>query len=145
MMVILLRSISVYRLSRADVDEADSEFNGFICPSDRCGRVFSEPVWLTDLSQGPHKETYYACPFCFSRLKIDEILRDSERSGRKSHIEMEFSDSKGKRIGKLSEEKRVTVYECPHQFGYLKSRSKGSEIPDNCLTCPRILQCMAST
>lgn len=31
---------------------------------------------------------------------------------------------------------------CPHFVGYLKTRPKDSPIPDECLTCSRILQCM---
>jgi len=35
-----------------------------------------------------------------------------------------------------------TAFECPHQLGYLKKRSKDENVPDSCLTCPKILQCM---
>jgi hypothetical protein len=35
----------------------------------------------------------------------------------------------------------VTVV-CPHHLGYLKKRSKDESVPDSCLTCPKILQCM---
>jgi hypothetical protein len=31
---------------------------------------------------------------------------------------------------------------CPHHVGYLKSRGKSEGVPDGCLTCPKILQCM---
>jgi len=153
--VILLGGVGVSRLLRSDVGrggssvagEVDSELDGLGCPCVHCGRVFSEPVWLTDLSSKPREETYYACPFCFSRLEIDGILGDSERSGGKSRTGAEFSASasKGKGSEKMSGEKKAAIPECPHQFGYLRSRSKGSEIPDECLTCPKILQCMVST
>lgn len=132
--------VGVSRLVRGDLGRAGSsvasgvgsELNGFGCPCGHCGRVFSEPVWLTDLSCKPRGETYYACPFCFSRLETDAILGDSEHS-------------KGKVGEKVSGKQKVTVPECPHEFGYLRSRSKGSGIPDECLTCPKILQCMVST
>jgi len=153
--VIQLRTVGVSRLSRDNVEksaldvpgEGALELDGFICPSDRCGRIFPEPVRLTDLSHRPQEETYYACPFCFSRLNVDGILGDSDHFGGKTHVGAEFaaSASKGKASKKQSEEKMTAVLGCPHQFGYLRSRSKGSEIPDTCLTCPKILQCMAST
>jgi len=39
-------------------------------------------------------------------------------------------------------EKDSPVVSCPHHVGYLKTRSKDEAVPDNCLTCPKILQCM---
>jgi len=32
--------------------------------------------------------------------------------------------------------------ECLHEFGYLKNRPKGKPIPDECLTCPKMIQCL---
>lgn len=140
--------VGVSRLLRGDLgkgasdvsSEVISDIDGFVCPCERCGRVFSEPVRLTDFSRRPQEETYYACPFCFSRLNIDGILGDS-----KSLDGVFASTIKGNTIEKLGGEKIAVVSNCPRQFGYLRSRSKGSEIPDECLTCPKILQCMVST
>jgi hypothetical protein len=143
------------RLSRVDIgssfanlsDEVALEADGYTCPSDRCGRAFSEPLKLTNLSHRPREETYYACPFCFSRVDVHEILVDPERPDVTPYIEpvLSASPSKERRNEKISDENKIAVSECPHQFGYLKSRSKGAEIPDKCFTCARILQCMSST
>ncbi len=32
-------------------------------------------------------------------------------------------------------------FSCPHGLGYLAKRSKKSRIPDECLTCARMLDC----
>jgi len=88
----------------------------------RCGRAVSAPVRLTDLSRRPVEETYYACPFCFSRLDVEDAAEHSEHSH-------------GRKLA-------VAVSNCSHEFGYLRSRPKDSAIPDECLICPRILQCM---
>ena len=32
--------------------------------------------------------------------------------------------------------------ECPYHFGYLSERSKGEDIPEKCMTCKRLVQCM---
>jgi hypothetical protein len=32
--------------------------------------------------------------------------------------------------------------ECPHHFGYLADRSKNESVPQECLICPKILECM---
>jgi hypothetical protein len=150
-----LVEVGVLRLTRLDVersfsnvsDEVISESDGYTCPSDRCGRVFSEPLRLTDLSHRPHEETYYACPFCFSRVDVNEILKNPESPDLKPHIGpvLSASPSKNMRSEKISDEKKMTVSECPQKFGYLKDRSKGAEIPDKCLTCAKILQCMSSS
>jgi len=39
-------------------------------------------------------------------------------------------------------EKEFSTASCPHHVGYLKTRSKNETVPDSCLTCPKILQCM---
>ena len=152
-----MREVGIPRLPRVDIgssfpnlsDEVISGSDGYTCPSDRCGRVFSEPLRLTDLSNRPQEKTYYACPFCFSRVIVDEILRNPERADVKSHIGpvLSASPSEDQRDEKIDDKKKITVSECPHQFGfgYLKNRSKGAEIPDKCLTCANILQCMSSS
>ncbi|MEM3626666.1 MAG: hypothetical protein QXZ25_01425 [Candidatus Bathyarchaeia archaeon] len=33
---------------------------------------------------------------------------------------------------------------CPHSFGYLSQRRKGEKIPDECITCEKLLDCMLS-
>ena len=32
---------------------------------------------------------------------------------------------------------------CPHRFGYLKEHPKHTPIPNECLTCTRIMECLA--
>jgi len=32
---------------------------------------------------------------------------------------------------------------CPHYFGYLKEHPKNTPIPNECLTCTKIMQCLA--
>ena len=150
-----MREVGISRLPRVDMgssfpnmsDQVILESDGYTCPSDRCGRVFSEPLRLTDLSHRPQEETYYACPFCFSRVDVNEILRNPERPDANPHIGPVLSalPSKDQNNEKINDEKKITVSECPHQFGYLKNRSKGVEIPDKCLTCANILQCLSSS
>jgi hypothetical protein len=51
------------------------------------------------------------------------------------------SKSKKPTIDKGDEKEDIAVA-CPHHMGYLKKRSKDESVPDSCLTCPKILQCM---
>jgi hypothetical protein len=32
---------------------------------------------------------------------------------------------------------------CTHEFGYLKKRPKGTSIPDECLVCRKMIQCLS--
>lgn len=76
-----------------------------VCPNAKCGKMFQKALVLTDLSKKP-PETYYACPHCFSKVKI------MAKTG------------------------------CQYYFGYLKKIPKNASIPDECLTCPKITQCL---
>jgi len=108
-----------------------------VCGYERCGRAFDTPVRLTDFSRRPRLETYYACPYCFSKMHQGDEAEYHLHSGG-------FGVSgggvrKSLRGGTQESDRAVN---CPHHLGYLKTRSKDEAVPDGCLICPRILQCM---
>jgi DNA-directed RNA polymerase subunit RPC12/RpoP len=110
-----------------------------VCGYERCGRAFDVPLWLTDLSRKP-QETYYACPYCFSKMdEVDGDMTDHLHSG---GYELSGKDGGRKVKGGGGHRDVENVAGCPHSFGYLKSRGKSEGIPDGCLTCSKILQCM---
>lgn len=112
--------------------ESVAKGNGRSCES--CGHVFENAIQLTNFSATP-MQTYDACPFCFTRLEenaIEEpsrlkpaILEDSTPS------EHEHKETEDQKTG-----------DCPHYFGYLKKRPKKTPIPDSCLTCQKMMQCL---
>jgi len=117
-----------------------------VCGYERCGRSFAAPLRLTDLSHKPHLETYYACPYCFSKMDATELGDINEvklLSGGGYEISAPESLKKGKVGAQKDSGKPALAVNCPHQLGYLKTRSKNEAVPDSCLICPRILQCMA--
>ena len=114
-----------------------------VCVYDRCGKSFDSPVRLTDLSHRPRSETYYACPYCFS--KMDEAEHDVSHElklMKSSSYGIEAGDSSRRDTVRKENEKENMAIDCPHHMGYLKKRSKDESVPDSCLTCPKILQCM---
>lgn len=112
-----------------------------MCVYERCGKSFTAPVRLTDLSRKPRSETYYACPYCFSKMDESEHDYTHELKLTKTGTyEMATSDSSKKSAKNAVQEEMTT--NCPHHVGYLKKRSKDEAVPDSCLTCPKILQCM---
>lgn len=129
------------------------------CPNPKCHREIEEPILLNVLSATP-VEQYHACPHCFFKLDSDtENEQDTEQvSGPPSHPSLEkvldaISTQPQKEI---REEKEKTENElpakpaeeeaspswCTHHFGYLASRPKNDPIPQECLTCPKNVDCM---
>ena len=93
------------------------------CPYKGCGKSFEKPTVLTDSSTIP-RQNYYACPYCMS--KIDIVVEDTKIVDVKPTEYPKVFDSPAK---------------CVHFFGFLNSISKDAPIPDECLVCPKVLQC----
>jgi hypothetical protein len=93
------------------------------CPYKGCGMSFQKPSVLTDTTAMP-RETYYACPYCMS--KLDVIVEDLKIIGVKPAEYPKVFDSPAK---------------CARYTGFLNSISKEGPIPDECLVCPKVLQC----
>ena len=113
-----------------------------------CGRNVPTQVRLTNFTHKPKEETYYACPFCFSRLEAEEVPDHLECVHGHHGAVISSSASLHKAKGERSEEKtEVSESEmsCGHGFGYLNNRPRDTTIPDECLTCSRILQCMTKS
>ena len=98
-----------------------------------CHDEFSKPLLATVSSRG-NVETYYACPRCLSKVS-DVKRREAEEDKR----EASFSVEALKKAGAVKHEADV---KCQHFVGYLKKREKGVAIPDECLTCDKMIECM---
>ena len=104
-------------------------------------------------------EQYYACPHCF--IKLDEDAENKEDVTEEStpspplHPSLEkvldvISTQPQKEEEKKKEEPPVKPPKkeekgpsgCPHRFGYLANRPKNAPIPQECLTCQKIVDCM---
>jgi DNA-directed RNA polymerase subunit RPC12/RpoP len=94
------------------------------CPYKGCEKTFDKPTVLTDSSKVP-RESYYACPYCMS--KIDLV-------------------TEGMRVVDVKPvEYPPTVFDSPAKcahFSGLLGMSHGI-LPDECLVCPKVLQCDA--
>jgi DNA-directed RNA polymerase subunit RPC12/RpoP len=93
------------------------------CPYKGCAKSFDKPTVLTDSSTIP-RQTYYACPYCMS--KIDIIVEKMKIVGVKPTEYPKVLDSPAK---------------CAHYFGFLNAIPRNAPIPDECLICPKVLQC----
>ena len=68
------------------------------CSCESCEKEFEKPIMVTNFSVAPQKETYYACPYCLT--KISSIFQECNET-QVSPKETAFS--KNKKI----EEKRI--------------------------------------
>jgi len=133
------------------------------CPNPKCHREIEEPILLNNLSETP-AEQYYACPYCLIKLDTEteneeDIIEESAPSpplhpslervldaisakpqkGREDKEEVLVKPSKEEEKGPKGEE---SPKECSHHFGYLAHRPKDAPIPQECLTCQKIVDCM---
>ncbi len=97
-----------------------------------CGREFEKATQLTNLSTNP-MQTYEACPFCFT--KLNGLLLSDEPE--------ETAELTTKKLSPIEPENQTEKKpDCPHHIGYLKQRPKNAPIPDTCLTCRKMVQCI---
>jgi hypothetical protein len=93
---------------------------------DECGGTFQKPI-LATVSCNGRVQTYYACPRCMVRI-------------RKEHEEIPIL----KKAVKKPLVKLENNVKCKHFLGYLKKRPKDVPIPDECLTCGKMVECLLS-
>jgi len=94
------------------------------CPYKGCEKTFEKPTMLTDQSKIP-RESYYACPFCMSKI---DLVTENMRV-----------------VNVKAVEYPPTVFDSPAKcahFSGLLGLANGP-IPDECLVCPKVLQCDA--
>ncbi|NWG11453.1 hypothetical protein HXY33_06900 [Candidatus Bathyarchaeota archaeon] len=107
------------------------------CPNPSCGKVFSNPIKAENL-RSKNIEVYDACPFCLTEITLD---KDSGTDEEKKDFE---DKSKEKEYAKAetSGELLPKVQGCQHHLGYLSQRSQKEKIPEECMVCENIVQCM---
>jgi len=93
------------------------------CPYMGCEKKFEKPTVITDNTVIP-RTTHYACPFCMSKL---EIVTEKSKviNVKPTEYPMVF-DSPAK---------------CAHFGGLLNVPPESLLTQDECLVCPKVLQC----
>lgn len=99
-----------------------------------CGGEFERPLFAV-VSSGSLIEEYYTCPRCLSKVGGVERQRNVETE------DTEEDDQSQEAKIEVDEMEEETVV-CPHHLVYLKKRQKNSPIPEGCLTCDKIIECM---
>jgi hypothetical protein len=112
----------------------------YTCPNPSCGRVFTNPIKAENL-RSKNAEVYNACPFCLTEITVEDSTTTEEKENR------EIKKTKSEQASVYSEKKTIAesppkAQKCMHQFGYLSKRSTKEKIPEECMMCENIVQCM---
>lgn len=121
--------------------EIEAKTQSFRCSNLECGKVFSNPIIVQDLNS-KSRSSYYACPYCLTEIVMEEgssFKGKGKDTVKKSKVKM---TKKRPVKTKLIQQPTSEVHDCPHFFGYLSQRSKKDKIPEECMTCEKIVQCM---
>jgi DNA-directed RNA polymerase subunit RPC12/RpoP len=87
-------------------------------------------------------ESYNACPYCLTEIVVEERASEEVENTSKPEIkEAKIKESSAISVEEKSAKTPKTQV-CPHNFGYLSKRSNKEKIPEECMTCENIVQCM---
>jgi hypothetical protein len=113
--------------------EIAKDASGFVCPNTSCRKIFTRPIEATNVQVST--EPYNACPFCLTKITGEpEIISGIPAKG-------EMSSAPAIEVINQKEEVPSSLG-CTKHFGFLSERAANVPIPDDCLTCSDIVQCM---
>jgi hypothetical protein len=116
------------------------ENQSYTCPNPSCRKVFTNPIKAENLCS-KNAEVYDACPFCLTEITVEGPTATEEKENpetKKTKSEQASIHSKKK----TTADSPSKVQKCAHQFGYLSKRSAKEKIPEECMMCENIVQCM---
>ena len=101
----------------------------FTCPNPACRKVFDKPLKTLNLQNSA--EPYAACPYCLTKITESQVEISKPETQDESPLSKEKSS---KNVEKPST--------CHYHFGYLSEREDKQQIPDECIVCKALLECM---
>jgi DNA-directed RNA polymerase subunit RPC12/RpoP len=109
-----------------------------------CGEEFQKPL-RASVTSGFKVSEYYACPNCLSQVDSDEELVDDQETQNGIVLSEERVQES---VSNASEQSRGGTFEvkaeCEYELGYLKRRPRNTSVPDQCLICTKMIECMTS-
>ncbi len=114
----------------------EKEAKAFVCSNPKCQTSFAAPILVEDLSS-EDESPYNACPYCLS--KVDETGKEEKTNRKRTAKAPTIEKPEKKRPAK---ETTLEKAGCSHYFGYLSQRPKSKEMPEECILCQKILDCM---
>lgn len=114
-----------------DTDE-DANESYFYCPNEKCGYAFRQPLAALQIQEDGETE-FYACPRCLSEITVEDSMSpdtDKMEDDRKEESENEEVLPPKASPG------------CLHHYGYLGERDSKDDIPEECMICKDLMDCM---
>jgi hypothetical protein len=105
----------------------------FMCPNPACRQTFNAPLKALNLQEP--MGVYDACPFCLTKVTSDN---ESVAIGKVADSTAELETT----IPQTPAQPAETSVDCAFHFGYLGERTNKDQIPDSCLVCKSIVDCM---
>ena len=112
-------------------DENYSIENATSFKCSECGEEFRKPI-LATVSSNVGVQKYFACPRCLT--KVSSIKSQKDKEAKKTRP---LTKETKKAVAKIEE-----GIPCNHSLGYLKKRPKNTPIPEECLTCNKMIECL---
>jgi hypothetical protein len=106
------------------------------CTNKACGKAFSKPLQTINFRKNGNL-SYDACPYCLT--EIDSAELETLKPLKKPNSNLEVS------IEKNSPEDTKQESACGNHFGYLKEKKKEQPIPEECILCSKLIDCMLGT
>jgi len=110
----------------------EEQKNALTCPNNTCAKIFLKPLKALNLqvaSAGP----YDACPYCLTEINRDEMTAVSDEP---TVAEVD------KTLGNQVQIPQQQSTSCSYHMGYLSERDSKDQIPDECIICKEIVECM---
>jgi DNA-directed RNA polymerase subunit RPC12/RpoP len=126
--LIYISLVNFMEKSLTSIKLNDETHASFRCSG--CHGTFQKPLLATVNSHG-YTQTYYACPRCLTKVAVKDSKERDKKETTPSVEEI-----------KKTEVKNESAVECKHFLGYLKKRPKGTSIPDECLICDKMVECL---
>ena len=105
----------------------------YTCQNPSCKKTFTTPLKTLNLQENP-SEPYFACPVCLT--KAEEVTPKIKET---PPLKTPVQESPQKQASTKKSEK---PFSCGFHLGYLSERVQKEQIPDDCLVCPKIVDCM---
>jgi hypothetical protein len=114
----------------------------FTCSNPSCRKVFANPIKAKNLAS-KETEPYYACPYCLTEIVVlEETASIEEKEQKPEAEEIELKEPSMHSASEKPTEPQSKPQNCAHFFGYLSQRTSKEKIPEECMVCENIVQCM---
>ena len=93
-----------------------------------------------NLQQTP-QEPYSSCPYCLTKIELIDKHQKIEEKSKASFLEVQPKINHANLEIKHSKNNEKPAA-CQYHLGYLSERASKQQIPDDCLVCKDIVECM---